>query len=229
MRISKRIFDIFWILVGMPLLIPLFIIIAILIKLDDGGPVFFVQERIGYKGKPFKIWKFRTMVVGAEQKGSLITVGRDPRITRVGYFLRKFKLDELPQLFNVLKGEMSLVGPRPEVEKYVKLYTPEQLKVLDIMPGITDPASIKYSNESEILGQFQDPEKAYVEIIMPEKIKINLQYAEEASCWRDFLIIVKTFFKILNWFDANTEVYKSKKAGITFIKFCKKGRFYVDK
>jgi lipopolysaccharide/colanic/teichoic acid biosynthesis glycosyltransferase len=203
MRISKRIFDIFWILVGIPFLIPLFIIIAILIKLDDGGPVFFVQERIGYKGKPFKIWKFRTMVVDAEQQGSLITVGRDPRITRVGYFLRKFKLDELPQLFNVLKGEMSLVGPRPEVEKYVKLYTPEQLKVLDIMPGITDPASIRYSNESEILGQFQDPEKAYVEIIMPEKIKLNLEYASRANCWKDLLVIVRTFLRIFNNLDGD--------------------------
>ncbi|MBM7581718.1 lipopolysaccharide/colanic/teichoic acid biosynthesis glycosyltransferase [Caldicoprobacter guelmensis] len=222
MRISKRIFDIFWVLVGMPFLIPLFIIIPILIKLDDGGPVFFVQERIGYKGKPFKIWKFRTMVVGAEQKGNLITVGRDPRITRVGYFLRKFKLDELPQLFNVLKGEMSLVGPRPEVEKYVKLYTLEQRKVLDIMPGITDPASIRYSNESEILGQFQDPEKAYVEIIMPEKIKLNLEYAEEASCWKDFLIIVKTFFRILNWFDADRETFKFDKTKVTFIDAAKK-------
>lgn len=217
MRLSKRIFDLFWVLVCIPFLIPLFIVIPALIKLDDRGPVFFVQERIGYKGKPFKVWKFRTMVVDAEQKGNLITVGKDPRITRVGYFLRKFKLDELPQLFNVLKGDMSLVGPRPEVEKYVKLYTPEQRKVLDIMPGITDPASIKFSNENEILEQFEDPEKAYVEIIMPEKIRLNLEYAKQASCWKDFMVLLKTFFKIFIWFNADRGKFGSGKSNVIFI------------
>ncbi|MGC8931657.1 MAG: sugar transferase, partial [Dictyoglomus sp.] len=165
---------------------------------EDGGPIFFVQKRVGYKGKSFLMWKFRTMVVDAEKKGSLITVGKDPRITKVGYFLRKFKLDEFPQLINVLKGEMSLVGPRPEVEKYVNLYTSEQRKVLDIIPGMTDPASIKYVNENEILASAEDPEKVYIEVIMPEKIKLNLKYYETASCWTDFLVIIKTILRILN-------------------------------
>ncbi len=197
MRKSKRIFDLFFTLLGLPFLLPIFMIIALLIKLEDGGPVFFIQKRIGYKGKPFLMWKFRTMVVDAEKKGGLITVGKDSRITKVGYFLRKFKLDEFPQLINVLKGEMSLVGPRPEVEKYVNLYTPEQRLVLDLLPGMTDLASIKYVNESEILVQAEDPEKIYIEMIMPEKIKLNLEYAKIASCWSDFLVIIKTFFRIL--------------------------------
>lgn len=128
MRKCKRIFDLFFTLIGLPFLLPFLAIIALMIKLEDGGPIFFIQRRIGYKGKPFYMWKFRTMVIDAEKKGSLITVGNDPRITRVGYFLRKYKLDEFPQLLNVLKGEMSLVGPRPEVEKYVMLYNSEQRK-----------------------------------------------------------------------------------------------------
>jgi len=196
MRKCKRIFDLFFTLIGLPFLLPFLAIIALMIKLEDGGPVFFIQRRIGYKGKPFYMWKFRTMVIDAEKKGSLITVGNDPRITRVGYFLRKYKLDEFPQLLNVLKGEMSLVGPRPEVEKYVILYNSEQRKVLDIIPGMTDPASIKYVNENEILAQADDPEKIYIEKVMPEKIKLNLEYAEKATCWSDFLIIIKTFFRI---------------------------------
>jgi len=196
MRKCKRIFDLFFTLIGLPFLLPFLAIIALMIKLEDGGPIFFIQRRIGYKGKPFYMWKFRTMVIDAEKKGSLITVGNDPRITRVGYFLRKYKLDEFPQLLNVLKGEMSLVGPRPEVEKYVMLYNSEQRKVLDIIPGMTDPASIKYVNENEILAQADDPEKIYIEKVMPEKIKLNLEYAEKATCWSDFLIIIKTFFRI---------------------------------
>lgn len=196
MRKCKRIFDLFFTLIGLPFLLPFLAVIALMIKLEDGGPVFFIQRRIGYKGKPFYMWKFRTMVIDAEKKGSLITVGNDPRITRVGYFLRKYKLDEFPQLLNVLKGEMSLVGPRPEVEKYVMLYNSEQRKVLDIIPGMTDPASIKYVNENEILAQAKDPEKIYIEKVMPEKIKLNLEYAEKATCWSDFLIIIKTFFRI---------------------------------
>jgi lipopolysaccharide/colanic/teichoic acid biosynthesis glycosyltransferase len=196
MRKCKRIFDLFFTLIGLPFLLPFLAIIALMIKLEDGGPIFFIQRRIGYKGKPFYMWKFRTMVIDAEKKGSLITVGNDPRITRVGYFLRKYKLDEFPQLLNVLKGEMSLVGPRPEVEKYVVLYNSEQRKVLDIIPGMTDPASIKYVNENEILAQANDPEKIYIDKVMPEKIKLNLEYAEKATCWSDFLIIIKTFFRI---------------------------------
>lgn len=196
MRKCKRIFDLFFTLIGLPFLLPFLAIIALMIKLEDGGPVFFIQRRIGHKGNPFYMWKFRTMVIDAEKKGSLITVGNDPRITRVGYFLRKYKLDEFPQLLNVLKGEMSLVGPRPEVEKYVVLYNSEQRKVLDIIPGMTDPASIKYVNENEILAQAKDPEKIYIDKVMPEKIKLNLEYAEKATCWSDFLIIIKTFFRI---------------------------------
>ena len=195
---SKRIFDLFFTLLGLPFLFPLFFIIGLLIKLEDGGPIFFVQKRIGYKGKPFLMWKFRTMIVDADKKGTLITIGKDPRITRVGYWVRKFKLDELPQLFNVLKGEMSLVGPRPEVEKYVMLYTPEQEQVLNLIPGMTDPASIKYLNENELLAQAEDPERVYVEKIMPEKIEINLEYARVASCWNDFLVIIKTVLRILS-------------------------------
>jgi len=198
MKKSKRLFDLFFTLLGLPFLLPLFFIIGLLIKLEDGGSIFFIQKRIGYKGKSFLMWKFRTMIVDAEKKGTLITIGKDPRITRVGYCLRKFKLDELPQLFNVLKGEMSLVGPRPEVEKYVMLYTPEQRQVLNLIPGMTDPASIKYVNENEILAQAEDPERVYIEKVMPEKIKLNLEYAKTASCWRDFLVVIKTVLRILS-------------------------------
>ncbi len=174
------------------MLTPLFLVVAISIKLDDGGPVFFRQERVGQGGKHFRIWKFRTMVVNAEKIGRQITVGRDPRITRVGHWLRKYKLDELPQLFNVLSGDMTLVGPRPEVPRYVALYTPEQRAVLDLLPGITDPASVRYRHESELLAQSNDPERTYIEEIMPEKIRINLAYAEHASLLRDFWVILQT-------------------------------------
>lgn len=196
MKLGKRLFDLFWSTLGLLTLWPLFLIIAILIKLDDGGPVFYRQERVGYKGRPFKIWKFRTMIVNAEKVGKPLTVGRDPRITRVGYWLRKFKLDELPQLINVFLGEMSLVGPRPEVPKYVALYNAEQKRVLNLMPGITDPASIKFKDESELLAQASDPEKFYIEKIMPEKIRLNLEYAERATLWSDFLVILQTLVHI---------------------------------
>jgi lipopolysaccharide/colanic/teichoic acid biosynthesis glycosyltransferase len=196
MKPGKRLFDLFWSTLGLLVLWPLFLIIAILIKLDDGGPVFYRQERVGYRGRPFKIWKFRTMIVNAEKVGKPLTVGRDPRITRVGYWLRKFKLDELPQLINVFLGEMSLVGPRPEVPKYVALYNAEQKRVLNLMPGITDPASIKFKDESELLAQASDPEKFYIEKIMPEKIRLNLEYAERATLWSDFLVILRTLVHI---------------------------------
>ena len=198
MRWGKRAFDFIFSALGLAVLFPVFFIIALMIKIEDGGPVLFIQKRIGYKGRPFFMYKFRTMVVDAEKKGNLLTVGGDPRITKSGRLLRKFKLDELPQLINVLKGEMSLVGPRPEVEKYVNLYTNEQREVLNLYPGITDPASIEYVNESELLAQSSDPEKLYVEKIMPEKIVLNLEYARQASCWTDFLVIVKTLAKIIN-------------------------------
>ncbi|MEM4479609.1 MAG: sugar transferase [Candidatus Methanomethylicaceae archaeon] len=196
MRKGKRIFDLFWTIIGFFILSPLFLVIMLIIKLEDGGPVFFRQERIGYKGKPFIIYKFRTMIVDADKKGSLITVGKDPRITKVGYWLRKTKLDELPQLFNVLKGEMSLVGPRPEVARYVNLYTEAQKKVLDLIPGMTDFASIEYIDENEILARSEKPEEVYINEIMPKKIELNLKYASNISLWNDFLIIVKTFLKL---------------------------------
>ncbi|MBC7363280.1 MAG: sugar transferase [Candidatus Aminicenantes bacterium] len=198
MRWEKRAFDFIFSTLGLVFLFPFFLIIALMIKIEDGGPVLFIQKRVGYKGRPFFMYKFRTMVVDAEKKGNLLTVGGDPRITKSGRLLRKFKLDELPQLINVIKGEMSLVGPRPEVEKYVNLYTNEQREVLNLYPGITDPASIEYVNESELLAQSSDPEKLYVEKIMPEKIRINLEYARKASWWTDFLVIVKTLARIIS-------------------------------
>ncbi|MDH7578545.1 MAG: sugar transferase [Bacillota bacterium] len=196
MSLSKRAFDLFWATLGLLMLSPLFVVIAVLIKLEDKGPVFFRQERVGYRGKSFRIWKFRTMVIDAEKCGGQLTVGRDPRITRVGYWLRKTKLDELPQLINVLLGEMSLVGPRPEVPLYVSLYTPEQRRVLDLVPGITDPASITYRNESEVLARSGYPEQKYIEEIMPEKIRINLNYAAKATVWSDIWVIIQTIFSL---------------------------------
>ncbi len=197
MKLEKRLFDIVASAIGLLVLWPVFLVIAVLIKLEDGGPVFYRQERIGYKGRPFKIWKFRTMVVNADKLGKPLTVGRDPRITRVGYWLRKFKLDELPQLLNVLLGEMSIVGPRPEVPQYVALYAPEQRKVLDLVPGITDPASIKFANEAELLAEASDPEKFYIEHVMPTKIRLNMEYASHATLWSDILVILKTLVRIV--------------------------------
>jgi len=199
MKLEKRLFDVVASAIGLLVLWPVFLVIAALIKLEDGGPVFYRQERIGYKGRPFKIWKFRTMVVNADKLGKPLTVGRDPRITRVGYWLRKFKLDELPQLLNVLLGEMSLVGPRPEVPQYVALYTPEQRRVLDLVPGITDPASIKFANEAELLAEASDPEKFYIEYIMPTKIRLNMEYASHATLWSDILVILKPLVRIVRW------------------------------
>jgi lipopolysaccharide/colanic/teichoic acid biosynthesis glycosyltransferase len=189
---SKRLFDLFWATVGLLLLWPVFLVVAVLIKLEDRGPVFFRQVRVGWKGQSFRMWKFRTMVVDAERLGRAITVGRDPRITRVGHWLRATKVDELPQLLNVWLGEMSLVGPRPEVQKYVNLYTEDQRRVLELRPGITDLASVKYRRESEVLAAADDPDRAYVEEIMPEKIQINLEYAAQASLWGDFRVILMT-------------------------------------
>ncbi len=192
---GKRAFDLLWTVPGLILLSPLFLFIAAAIKWNDRGPVLFRQERVGQGGRPFRICKFRTMVVNAEQIGASLTVGdRDPRITTVGYWLRRYKLDELPQLVNVVRGEMSLVGPRPEVPRYVALYDPQQQAVLALRPGITDPASIKYRNESEILAQCEDPEETYVRQIMPDKIGINLAYARQATRWSDLRVILTTLF-----------------------------------
>ncbi len=179
-------------------LIPVFSAISIWIMLDSKGGIFYKQERIGLGQKPFDIFKFRTMRPASDKAG-LLTVGdRDNRITKAGYFLRKYKLDELPQLWNVLLGDMSLVGPRPEVKKYVDLYDKNQLKVLDIRPGITDWASLHYFKESELLAQSSNPEKTYIEEIMPEKLELNLKYIENQSFTGDLNIIFKTILKIIN-------------------------------
>ena len=172
------------------------IIIAILIKLDSKGPVFFKQVRVTKNGREFKIFKYRTMKIGSD-KYSQITVGKDSRITKVGDFLRKYKLDEIPQLINVLIGDMSLVGPRPEVPKYVALYTEEQREILKVRAGITDYASIEFSNENDILANESDPEKAYIEKIMPRKIELNKKYLSEISVMTDIKIILLTIKKIL--------------------------------
>ena len=189
----KRLFDIVASGCGLLVLSPVLLIVAIWIKLDSRGPVFYRQVRVGYKNKDFRIFKFRSMRIGAD-KGSLVTIGgRDPRVTRSGYFIRKYKLDELPQLINVFIGDMSLVGPRPEVRHYVDYWTPEQMRVLDVRPGITDPASIKFRNENELMGQAENPEEYYIHVIMQEKIKLYLEYVENASFLYDLKLILQTF------------------------------------
>lgn len=194
----KRLFDIVASGLGLVVLSPLFLILAIWIKLDSKGPVFYRQVRVGYKNKDFRIFKFRSMRVGAD-KGSLVTIGgRDPRVTKSGYWIRRFKLDELPQLINVFIGDMSLVGPRPEVRHYVDYWTPEQMHVLDVRPGITDPASIKFRNENELMEKAEDPEKYYIEVIMQEKIKLYLEYVEKHSFFYDIALIFKTFRVIVS-------------------------------
>ena len=188
----KRIFDFLLSLFGIIILSPIFIIVSIAIKLDSKGSILFLQKRVGRYGKEFNIYKFRTMVTDAEKLGKQITVGKDNRITRVGAFLRKFKIDELPQLFNVLKGDMSLVGPRPEVPKYVALYNEEQRKVLDIRPGITDMASLRYKDENDILGKVDNPEEYYINVIMKDKLNLNLEYIEKSNVFFDIYLILKT-------------------------------------
>ncbi|CAN5379059.1 sugar transferase [soil metagenome] len=193
----KRCFDL---CIALPLFIiciPLFLIIALIIKTDSTGPVFYQQERIGRNKIPFFIYKFRTMFTGASKSGLLTVGGRDPRVTKSGYLLRKYKLDELPQLLNVIQGEMSLVGPRPEVQKYVDLYSPEQLQILLVKPGITDYASLEYSNENEILALSSDPESTYIREIMPAKLKLNLKYIKEKGINTDIKIILMTIRKVI--------------------------------
>ena len=192
-----RFFDFILSLVGLVVLAPIFIVLAIWIKIDSKGPVFYKQVRVGQNGIDFGLFKFRSMVVDADKKGLITVGGRDPRITRSGYFIRKYKLDELPQLINVLLGDMSLVGPRPEVRKYVELYTDEQQRVLSVKPGITDYASIEYMDENEILGKSNDPEKTYIEEIMPEKIKYNMKYIQNKNVSEYFKIIFLTLLKIV--------------------------------
>jgi len=187
----KRALDLLLALAGLALLWPLLLLAALWVKLDSPGPALFNQERVGWKGRSFRIHKFRTMR-NDPAPGRQITVGADPRITRSGRWLRAAKLDELPQLFNVLKGEMSFVGPRPEVPRYVALYTEEERRVLELRPGITDLASIKYRDESEILARAADPERAYVDEVMRDKLRINLDYAARAGLWADLGVILKT-------------------------------------
>jgi lipopolysaccharide/colanic/teichoic acid biosynthesis glycosyltransferase len=192
----KRMTDIVVSLMGILMLLPVFMLLGLMIAIESRGGVFYRQLRVGKKGKEFLLWKFRSMRSGSDKKG-LLTVGeRDKRITRMGYFVRKYKLDELPQLFNVLAGQMSLVGPRPEVKKYVDLYSPEQLNVLHVKPGITDLASIAYMDENRLLGASENPEKTYIEEIMPAKLSLNKQYIEQMSLFADLKILFRTVFKI---------------------------------
>lgn len=196
--LAKRIFDFSASLIGLIILSPFFIIIAFLIKSDSPGPVFFRQSRVGQFGQLFEIFKFRTMTVSDPSKYSQITIGADPRITRLGYFLRKYKIDELPQLIDVLLGRMSLVGPRPEVPIYVNYY-PGDIKhtVLSVKPGITDKASIEFKAEADILEKSIDPQREYIEKILPIKLSHHLDYVRNRSLKGDFLIILKTIYSIL--------------------------------
>ena len=192
-----RFFDIVFSFLGILVLSPLFLVVYIIISLESPGGGFYHQMRVGLNGRMFRLYKFRSMRVGSDSKGLITIGGRDPRITRSGYYIRKYKIDELPQLWNVLKGDMSFVGPRPEVEKYVNLYTPEQRKVLSVRPGITDYASIEYVDENEILSKSQDPDKTYIEEIMPDKIRYNMKYINNRSIVEYFKIIFLTAFKII--------------------------------
>ncbi len=189
----KRAFDFLLSSLGLVFLSPLFLLITVAVHLDSSGPIFFRQERAGKNGNPFTIFKFRSMVPGAANKGPLITAAGDPRVTRVGRFLRRTKLDELPQLINVWKGDMSLVGPRPEVPAYVALYNERQRKVLSVRPGITDPASILYADEEGILASAANPQRLYEETILPRKLELNLRYIENMSLTMDISLILKTF------------------------------------
>lgn len=182
---------------GLVLLAPLGLMIACAIKLAGSGPVFYRQTRIGYLGRPFRIWKFRTMIVNADKLGLNVTKNGDQRITRIGRLLRKTKLDELPQLWNVLRGDMSFVGPRPEVPCYVNLYTEDQRRVLKLKPGITDLATLEFRNEEDLLKTAQDTEAFYIQHCIPRKIALNLAYAAGASFWEDLKIIIRTVFKFL--------------------------------
>lgn len=193
----KKLFDFILSFFGILILLPAFVIIALLIVIDSKGGVLYKQERTGKGDKIFKVFKFRTMHPDSFSKGALTVGSRDPRITNVGYFLRKYKLDELPQLFNVLFGQMSFVGPRPEVKKYTDLYDVEQKKVLTVLPGITDYASIKFRNENDLLALAEDPERKYIEEIMPEKLRLNLKYINDNNIFKDIEIILETFYTIV--------------------------------
>ena len=193
----KRTFDIISSLVTLTIGLPFFILIASLIVIDSKGGIFFIQQRVGKDNKDFELFKFRTMRSNSEKAGQITVGGKDPRITKIGYLLRKFKLDEFPQLLNVIKGDMSIIGPRPEVRRYVDMYSKEQLKVLSVRPGLSDFASIEYINENELLGKSDNPEKTYIEEIMPVKLQLNLKYIEQKSFGTDIKLIFKTIRKII--------------------------------
>jgi lipopolysaccharide/colanic/teichoic acid biosynthesis glycosyltransferase len=189
---TKRAFDLGFSIVGILFLSPVFGLLAVAVKLSDGGPVFFRQQRVGQGGRLFAILKFRSMLVNAEKMGLSVTKEGDPRVTRIGRFMRKTKLDELPQLWNVLRGDMSFVGPRPEVPRYVAYYTTEQQRVLALKPGITDLATLEFRNEEGLLSTVADTEKFYLEYCVPRKIELNLAYAKTANVWEDIKIIIRT-------------------------------------
>ncbi len=193
----KRLFDIVISTVSIVVLSPLLCLLAVLIKIDSDGPVFYRGERTGLRGKMFRIFKFRTMVVNAENVGGQSTSNADPRITRIGHFLRRYKLDELPQFFNVFKGDMSMVGPRPEVKRFTDMYSAEEKCILSVRPGITDWASIMFSDEGAILAAYPDADKAYMEVIRPQKLKLQLQYVHERSFFKDIAIVFQTVSKVL--------------------------------
>lgn len=192
----KRFIDILFSSLGLIFLFPFFLIVIVLIKVSSKGPAFYIQQRVGQHGVEFGVFKFRTMYVDADKKGLLTVGGRDPRITRIGYFLRKYKFDELPQLINVLIGNMSLVGPRPEVKKYVDLYTHDQRQVLNVKPGITDFASLEYFEENELLGKSSNPEQTYVSEVMPKKLQLNLKYIQQSGTGTDLKLILRTVARI---------------------------------
>lgn len=194
----KRFIDILFSFIGCIVLTPLFLIISILIIIDSKGGIFYKQLRVGKNEVDFYLFKFRTMHINADKLGLLTVGGRDYRITKIGYYLRKYKLDELPQLLNVLLGDMSLVGPRPEVKKYVELYSKEQKQVLSVRPGITDYASILYFEENELLAKSSDPEKTYIEEIMPHKLSLNIDYIKHKNTFTDISIILKTVKRIIS-------------------------------
>lgn len=193
----KRTFDIIASGLGLICLSPLFIFLAVWIKLDSKGPVFYRQTRVGRDNKDFRLFKFRSMRPDSDKLGLITVGGRDPRVTRSGYYIRKYKLDEFPQLINVFNGDMSLVGPRPEVRKYVDMYTPEQMHVLDVRPGITSLASIRYRNENDLLAAAPDPDRCYIEQVMPDKLAIDLEYVKNASLSTDIRLIFSTLRAIL--------------------------------
>ena len=193
----KRLFDIIFSALGIIILSPIFLLLWFTIKLESHGPALFMQTRVGKNNKDFKLIKFRSMYLNSESFGQLTVGMRDPRITNVGYTLRKYKLDELPQLLNVLKGDMSLVGPRPEVRKYVNMYTPQQMKVLEVNPGITDYASIQFINENQLLANAENPDEYYINNIMPKNLEMNLQYIKSNNPFKDISLILKTIFRII--------------------------------